>query len=132
MGSLFYNVPARQKFQKAITNDSQGIIKIVMNFALAYPKINFKLLQDQKVVFNLITKKNFNDLENLHYRIESLFGKQIADELIEVDLEKEGISFKGFIAKSNVNRPNRLGQHLYVNKRVVDSKLVSLAVARRV
>lgn len=128
VGSLFFNVPARQKFQKALTYDAQGIIKIMINFALAYPEIHFKLVQDQKEVFNLRSKSNFTDLENLHYRIEALFGKQLSDELIEIDIEKEGISFKGFIAKSNVSRPNRLGQHLYVNKRVVNSKLVSLGV----
>ncbi len=128
INSLFYNVPARKEFQKSTSSDVREVTKVVTNLAIAHAKITFKLVQDNKEVFHLIPKQMLNELENLKLRIAKLFGSQLHDELVGVDLEKDGISLKGFIAKAKMHRPNRLGQHLFVNKRFIDSRFISFAV----
>lgn len=126
--SLFYNVPARKEFQKSIAQDHRDIMKVISNLALAYPCITFRYTQDHQEVFNLFPNKHLSELENLKLRIQRLFGEQLHEELVEIEQEKEGIFLKGFIAKASSSRPNRLGQHLFVNRRSIDSKLVSMAV----
>lgn len=126
--SLFYNVPARREFQKSVSHDSRAIINVMTEFALAYPMIEFKLIQDHGEVFNLIPKKKLSLLENLKLRIGELFGQTISNDLIMIDSSKDGIALKGFIAGAKTHRPNRLGQHLFINQRTVDSKLISVAV----
>lgn len=128
VSSLFYNVPARKEFQKSISYDTREITRIVTNLALAYPKISFKLVQDHQEVINLIPKAALNELENLKLRIQQLFGAQLHSELVSIDSEKEGLRLTGFVAKSKMHRPNRLGQHLFVNRRFVDSRFISMAV----
>ena len=128
ISSLFYNVPARKEFQKSISYDTREITRIVTNLALAYPKINFKLVQDHQEVFNLLPKAALDELENLKLRIQQLFGAQLHNELVAIDSEKEGLKLTGFVAKAKMHRPNRLGQHLFVNRRFVDSRFISMAV----
>lgn len=128
VSSLFYNVPARKEFQKSVSYDVREITKVITNLALAYPKISFKLTQDHQEVFNLLPKVALDELENLKLRIQQLFGSQLHDELIAIDSKKDGLKLTGFIAKAKMHRPNRLGQHLFVNKRFVDSRFISMAV----
>lgn len=126
--SLFYNVPARKEFQKSLSQDSRDIYKVVMQLAIANPTISFHLIQDHQEVFDLKYQSSLDELENLHFRIEKLFGKALAADLIRVDFSEDGIGLKGYIAHPKNHRPNRLGQYLFINKRVVTSYLVSQAV----
>lgn len=126
--SLFYNVPARKEFQKSLSQDNRDIYKVVMQLAIANPTISFRLVQDHQEVFNLKYQSSLDELENLHFRIEKLFGKALSQDLIRVDFSTDGIHLKGYIAHPKNNRPNRLGQYLFINKRVVTSYLVSQAV----
>lgn len=126
--ALFFNVPARREFQKSISYDSRMIVNVMTEFALAYPMIQFKVMQDNGEVFHLVPKKNLSSLDNLKWRIEQLLGKGIASDLIPIDSAKEGVSLKGYIGGTKTHRPNRLGQHLFINQRTVDSKLISVAV----
>lgn len=49
--SLFYNVPARRKFQKSGSKDATDIIRTVGQAALAYPEIAFDLIVNEKKFF---------------------------------------------------------------------------------
>ena len=50
--------------------------------------------------------------------IRSIYGKEITDNLIEVDYEDEKIKISGYIGNNNIYRSNKNLQHIYINKRL--------------
>ncbi len=126
--SLFYNVPARLQFQKSVEADQREIVKVVSNLALANPLISFKLTQDNKEVFHLLAQRSLSALENMRARIEVLYGHEIANACTPIEIECQDLRLSGLISNPSHHRPNRLRQQLFVNGRLVDSKLISVAV----
>lgn len=123
--SLFFNVPARGEFQKSVSYDIQEVTRVITHQALAHPQIGFRFVSDQKEVFNLIGQPSLNFLDTTRYRIQELYGEELATSLIAVDEKIEDLEVKGFISDTQTTRPNRLGQHFYINGRCVQSKLLS-------
>jgi len=123
--SLFFNVPARGEFQKSVSYDIQEVTKVITHQALAHPHIGFRFVSDQKEVFNLIGQSSLNFLDTTRYRIQELYGEELATSLIAIDEKIEDLEVKGFISDTQTTRPNRLGQHFYINGRCVQSKLIS-------
>ena len=60
--------------------------------------------------------------------IYSIYGREIAKELVELHYEKDGISIGGFIAKPTVSRGNRNYENYYVNGRCVKNRVVTKAI----
>ena len=120
VGSLFYNTPARKKFQKARGPSTTEIIKCITKLSLCHRSVAFYLTVDGKEVFVA---------EGLaENRIKDVLGKDFFAPEIEVDYESDGLKIKGVIAGPEKCRGNRLGQYLVVNKRNVYSLLISNAV----
>lgn len=110
---LFYNTPARMKFLKRDMTEGGYVADVITKVALSHPAIKFSLIKDGKQV--LATPGNGDLLATVF----SLFGKDIAESLIECSYEHEGISVKGFISRPLNNRPNRNMQFFFVNGRFV-------------
>lgn len=109
---LFYNVPARKKFQKSQSASQAAILRVVETLALAHPEIAFSL-NDQ--VFAPTT---------LEKRLERIVGKY--EHLVR------GQGIFGYIASPLQAAVNRTGQYLYINKRPLFSPLISKAVKEAV
>ncbi|MCH9812235.1 DNA mismatch repair endonuclease MutL [bacterium] len=120
VSSLFYNTPARKKFQKARGPSTTEIVKCITKLSLCHRDCTFSLVVDGKEVFHVdkCGKK----------RVEEVLGKDFFTPKIAIDYEGDGLSIKGMIAGAEKSRSNRLGQYLVVNKRNVYSLLVSNAV----
>lgn len=110
---IFYNVPARLKFLKSPSREQSYITEIVENLALSNPQISFKYITNKKLVF--VTKGDGN-LKNVIYVI---YGKNIYENLIEVNCSKETITLKGFIGNSKIEKNNRNYQSIFVNGRYI-------------
>ncbi|MCT4594719.1 MAG: DNA mismatch repair endonuclease MutL [Anaeromicrobium sp.] len=121
--NLFYNVPARFEFMKSNGSETSYIIDIVSKLALAYPNISFRLINNDKVVF--VTNGNGHIVNN----IASIYGKDIAKNLIEVEEKVDNIIVKGFLCKPSVTRGNKKLQTFFVNQRYIKSKTISEAVS---
>lgn len=126
--SLFFNVPARREFQKSISHDVNEVTRVIIHMALAHSECGFRFISDQKEIFHLIGQPNLGFLETTRYRIQELYGEELANSLIEVNQELVGYKVRGFISQISSTRPNRLGQHFYVNGRHIESKLISWAI----
>ena len=119
---LFYNTPARKKYIKNEGTEYTHILNMVTSVALAFPKINFKLVKNGKVFFDLIpTDDNF-------VRIRELLGKGFADDLIPVFYGHSKIKLSGFIGKPSAARSSKGNQYLFVNNREIKSSSLSYAV----
>ena len=119
---LFYNVPVRRKFKKKDVTEANAVSQIMQKIALSHPEISFKLIRDNRMEFN-----TGGDGE-LYSAIYSVFGRDFARDLIEVDYDYEGVKVEGYVIKPLYAKSNRTFQNFFVNKRYVKSKLCSSAL----
>ncbi|HUU78380.1 MAG TPA: DNA mismatch repair endonuclease MutL [candidate division Zixibacteria bacterium] len=120
--NLFYNVPARRKFLKTPTTELGHIIEIVNRQALIHPEIHFKLFHNNSLLLN--SPKSTNTLEP----IISVFGIELAKQMIEVLFKSESITITGFTSIPSLSRSTRDYEMFYVNKRFIKSTLLSEAL----
>ncbi len=106
--SLFYNVPARKKFQKSPSANAAGVSKVIETIALAHPEITFSL------------NGNMYSATDQKKRIEEILG------LHEHEIKGEFIS--GFAAAPSKASATRTGQYVYINRRPIFSPLIAKAV----
>ena len=117
---LFFNVPARLKFLKSDITERRHIDDLVTRYALAYPMVRFRLLQDGREVLH--TSGNGNRREVL----AALYGVDIARQMLEVLADYDKIKVTGFISPISLTRSNRREITFFVNGRwIQDGALTS-------
>ena len=140
VADLFYCVPARRKFLKSDTTELGHIASLVTHYALANPGKQFVLgTPTQQIV-------NCAPVERLTERVYQLFGRQSLDELVEIPAvsatfraaitepaldpgeEESRLTIFGFTSRPEVQRPNRNGIYIFVNRRLVRDRLILHAV----
>lgn len=119
---LFYNTPARFKFLKKDATEAGYISDIISRIAVGNPQISFKLNSSNSTVIH--TPGN-NDLLST---IFSIYGKETAKEVAEVNYSNDLIQISGFTGKPEIARSNRNYQSIYINGRYVKSKLIASAI----
>jgi DNA mismatch repair protein MutL len=140
VADLFYSVPARRKFLKSDTTELGHIASLVTHYALANPGKQFVLTTPTQQIVDC------SPVERLAERVYQLFGKQSFDELIEIptvsaafraaitepELEPSEESARstvfGFTSRPEVQRPNRNGIYVFVNRRLVRDRLILHAI----
>lgn len=115
--SLFYNVPARKKFQKSVAANTAQVTKVVEILAMAHPKIAFTLTQKGSSVldFRATTQQK---------RIEEVMG---AHEL-SFHREANGWKAEGYAGAPAKAMATRTAQHVFINRRPIFSPLIARAV----
>jgi DNA mismatch repair protein MutL len=119
--SLFYNVPARLKFQKSPTASQNSVRKMITTFALAYPTHTIRYFADGKEIIAVTP-------ENIKERCLPLMGFSFVQGAIDVHFAEDSVELKGFIGDPLQAKGNRLGQSLFVNGRAVVSHAISHAI----
>ena len=120
--NLFFNTPPRKKFLRQPQTEGGYISDMMENLALCRPDISFQLIINNNVRFH--TSGNGN-LKEVIYRI---YGKEISDNLVPIDVEKKGMKLNGFLGKPALNRSNRNFETIFVNKRFVQSQVLYRAI----
>lgn len=111
--NLFYNVPARLKFLKTDTTEKRAIDALVTRYALAYPNVRFKVTDGKQ-----ITLQTAGDGDRRAI-LASLYGVDVAKQMLEVLSTEEGLSLTGFISPTSLTRSNRKEITFFVNGRWV-------------
>ena len=119
--NLFYNTPVRYKFLKKDYTEAGYIEDAVTRIALVNKNVAIKLISNGKTI---IQTNGNGDLKTLIY---SIYGKDIAAEVIELDYEYEGIKVSGVIGKPVIARANRSNQLFFLNGRYIKDKNLSAA-----
>jgi DNA mismatch repair protein MutL len=140
VADLFYSVPARRKFLKSDTTELGHIASLVTHYALANPSKHFVLTTPTQEIINC------SPVEILAERVYQLFGKQALDELAEIatttsgfrsaitepalepEEEKSTLTVSGFTSRPEVQRANRNGIYVFVNRRLVRDRLILHAI----
>ena len=60
--------------------------------------------------------------------VRSIYGKEIVDNLIEINEEGKYCNIHGYIGNNNIYRSNKNLQHIYINNRFVKSKIILDAI----
>jgi len=119
--NLFYNTPVRYKFLKKDYTESGYIEDAITRLALVNKNISFKLINSGKTII----QTNGNDDEKSV--IYSIYGKDIAEAIIETDYELDGIRVRGCVGKPEIARSNRTNQLYFVNGRYIKHKTLTAA-----
>ena len=120
--NLFFNVPARRKFLKTVSTEGRYISELLTRLALSRPDVRFKLVNNDKEV--LSTPGD----DNLEHAIRALYGKNVAENLLEVSLNDPKVRVSGFIGKPTLLKGTRQWQTFFVNGRCIGSKMLSKAM----
>ena len=120
--NLFFNTPVRYKFLKKDFTESGYIEDAITRIALVNKDVSLKLINSGKTV---IQTNGNGDSKTVIY---SIYGKDIANGIMDVDFTYEDMKVTGVVGKAEIARNNRSYQHFFVNNRYVKDKSLSAAV----
>lgn len=119
---LFCNVPARRKFLRAAATEEAHIKRIFTVHALAHPGIGFTLVTDGRESSRLAPAKTLKD------RVFDLFGSEMNDSMLKLDIERNGVKVSGLIERPNLAFPTRRDQYVFVNGRPATAPSIQYAI----
>jgi DNA mismatch repair protein MutL len=140
VADLFYCVPARRKFLKSDTTELGHIASLVTHYALANPGKQFALSTPTQEIINCPPTEKLAD------RVYQMFGRQALEELVEIPAtsaafrgaitepemeageEAATLTVTGFTSRPAVQRLNRNGIYVFVNRRLVRDRLILHAI----
>ena len=140
VADLFYCVPARRNFLKSETTELGHIASLVTHYALAHPVKQFVLKTPTQEIIHATA------VETMAERVYQLFGRAVLEELFEIlpvsssmraaitetELGPEEraaeLVVRGFASRPDVQRSNRNGIYVFVNKRLVRDRLILHAI----
>lgn len=121
--NLYFNVPARRKFLKANSTELKHIITEFQRVALAHPAIAFVLNHNDSEVYNLGSGR-------LPERIQQLFGKAMATQLVSLRTETSMLVVSGYVGKPEDARKTYGEQFFFVNGRFMKHPYLHRAVTQ--
>jgi len=122
---IFFNVPARQKFLKTDRTERSRIAELVTRYALAYPHVSFRLIQEGR---NAFQSSGGGDRREV---LSEVYGVELARKMIALPDDQDGpVRVRGFISPPTVHRANRAGLTFYVNGRWIRNASLSAAVTQ--
>lgn len=122
MRNLFFNTPVRRKFLKQPATEGSYITDLMEHLALSRPDISFKFVLGSQTRFH--TSGN-GDLREVIYRI---YGREIAAELVPIQIEENGIKIEGYLGKPVLVRSNRNFEIYFINGRFIRSGVIAKAI----
>ncbi|MCW5797554.1 MAG: DNA mismatch repair endonuclease MutL [Nitrospira sp.] len=122
VSELFFNTPARRKFLKSTTTEFSHISHVVQQAALAWPQVYMRLVHNGYEVFALPAVSSPRD------RVLQVYRAAFGERALAVDVERDGLSLKGFIIDPVRARAGRTPQELFVNRRPIKNSTVQHAV----
>ena len=119
---VFYNVPARFKFLKKDHTEAGYIEDVVTRIALANPLISIKYINNGKVIIQTSGNGNLKDT------IYDIFGKDIYNNVLELNYELNQIKVTGMLGLPLVSRSTRMHQFTFINSRYIKDKTINSAI----
>ncbi|GEO81941.1 DNA mismatch repair endonuclease MutL [Pararhodospirillum oryzae] len=124
---LFFATPARLKFLKAPRTEQGHVVDALHRLALAHPGIGFSLTDGDRSVLRLAPAQGDLFSGRLD-RLGAILGRDVAENAIPVDAERDPLRLSGAIALPTCNRATTAAQYLFVNGRPVRDRLLHGAV----
>lgn len=124
---LFRRFPARLKFLRSTSTENQHISHLLTQYALAFPEVRFRLVIDGRLVLHSPGSGKPREA------IMAIYGPQVGRAMLEVnsgdfDLPPFAPQLHGFISPPFLSRSNRGYFSFFVNRRWVQSRVLTRAV----
>ena len=120
--NLFFNTPARKKFLKTPVTEGAHVADLVEKLALSHPEVSIRFIQNNQNKLHTAGNHNLKDI------IYTVFGREIASNLLEVTAKKAEVTVHGFIGKPVIARGNRNYENYFINGRFIKSSIISRAI----
>ncbi len=120
--NLFYNTPARKKFLKTPMTEGAHVSELVEKLALSHPEVSIRFIQNNQNKLHTSGNHNLKDI------VYTVFGREIAANLLEVSVKKAEVSINGYIGKPVIARGNRNYENYFINGRYIKSSVISRAI----
>lgn len=122
--NLFFNTPVRYKFLKKDFTEAGYIEDVITRIALVNPNIAMKLINTGKTIIQTSGNGNLQDV------IYSIYGKDIASNVLDVNYNFDDLHISGVIGKPEIARSNRSNQLFFVNRRHIKDKVLTGATEK--
>ena len=119
--NLFFNVPARRKFLKSNATEYRHIHEAVKSLVLAYPEIEWRMINDDEELFHFRTP-------DVRERLNLFYGEGFGDSLIEVIEDNDYLSIGGYLGRPGMMVRQKYDQYFYINRRIVQNRMLAQAV----
>ncbi len=120
--NLFYNTPARRKFLKTAMTEAGYVTELVEQIAMSRPDISVKFVNNGQ---NKLSTSGNGSLKDILYHV---YGREIAKNLLPLEVSRDGMTLSGYVAKPYISRGNRSFEHYYVNGRYIKSPIITKAI----
>ncbi|MFT4107241.1 MAG: DNA mismatch repair endonuclease MutL [Lacrimispora sp.] len=120
--NLFYNTPARKKFLKTPATEGAHVADLVEKLALSHPEVSIRFIQNNQNKLHTSGNHNLKDI------VYTVFGREIASNLLAVSVKKKEVSIEGYIGKPVIARGNRNYENYFINGRYIKSSVISRAI----
>jgi DNA mismatch repair protein MutL len=125
---LFRNVPARLKYLKSSSAEAGQIVNVVSLYSLAFPDVRFTLVVDGRRSLQTPGNGKLRDV------LAQIYGLQVAQAMLEMGatVREGGLTpwVSGYVSPTSVSRANRSYIHFFVNRRGIQSRLLTRAVEK--
>jgi DNA mismatch repair protein MutL len=119
---LFFNTPARKKFQKSKNTELAHIHDILEGICLSHPEIAFHLTYNGTE--QLVTDRSTRPEDT----IARLFGSGVIRDLVQVDASPSLLCITGFVSRPSLARKDRARMFVSVNQRFITSPAINDAI----
>lgn len=120
--NLFYNTPARRKFLKSPATEGAHIGDLVEKISLSHPEVSIRFIQNGQSRLHTSGNHNLRDI------IYTIYGREIAANLLPVEMGEAPVKLSGFIGKPLIARGNRNFENYFINGRYIKSSLINKAI----
>lgn len=120
--NLFFNTPARRKFLKTPAAEATHIGELVERIALSHPDVSIRFINNNQNKLHTSGNHNLKDI------IYTIYGREIAANLLPAESDAGFVRVSGFIGKPVIARGNRNYENYFINGRYVKSGLISKAI----
>ena len=121
--NLFFNTPVRRRFMRKPQTEMGHLSEALTRIALAHPGIHFTLRHNDRTLLDLPPVGDWKA------RIETIFGRELIEALIEVEADDGGVKLHGYVANPTQDRSNNRMQYLFLNGRYIRDRALGHALA---
>ncbi len=122
VSDIFYSVPVRKKFLKKDSTEQGHCVDVITKLVLPHPGVRVKVVADGRTILNIPRTKDLSE------RIPLVLGRDLSENILYVEGERENIRLSGFVSSPRFTRSNTKRMLYYVNKRFIKDSFLNHAV----
>ncbi len=119
---IFARQPARRKFLRTPSSESNAVAGVVTHYALAYPEIRLSLAVDGRETLRTAGSGDLRDA------VSAVYGAEVAAAMLPVRPREGPIRVDGLACPPHISRAGRGYVSLFVNRRWIQNRRLAYAV----